>query len=457
MALFQRVLRAGEGKKLKALEALVPEINAVEPSVEVLSDDQLRARTADFRSQLDRGAELNDILIDAFAVSREAARRVIGQRHYDVQLIGGAALHFGWVAEMRTGEGKTLVSTLPVYLNALSGKGVHVVTVNDYLAARDAEWMGRIHGFLGLDIGLVVPSAYDSEHKRRQYGADITYGTNNEFGFDYLRDNMAPTRTAQVQRGHNYCIVDEVDSILIDEARTPLIISGRVADAAKLYQQFARIAATMVRDVDYEVEEDKRNVAVLEPGISKVEGALGIDNLYDEVSANLVHQMNAALRAKELYGRDRDYVVSHGEVKIVDEFTGRILEGRRWSEGAASGGRGQRGRADQGREPDARHHHPAELLPPVRQARRHDRHGCHRGCRVRQHVRPRRRPGADPPPGARADHGDLIYKTEFVKLESVVDDISERTRTGQPDPGRHRDRRELREAGRSAGPARDHP
>ena len=432
MALFQRVLRAGEGKKLKALEALVPEINAVEPSVEVLSDDQLRARTADFRSQLDRGAELNDILIDAFAVSREAARRVIGQRHYDVQLIGGAALHFGWVSEMRTGEGKTLVSTLPVYLNALSGKGVHVVTVNDYLAARDAEWMGRIHRFLGLDIGLVVPSAYDSEHKRRQYGADITYGTNNEFGFDYLRDNMAPTRRAQVQRGHNYCIVDEVDSILIDEARTPLIISGRVADAAKLYQQFARIAATMVRDVDYEVEEDKRNVAVLEPGISKVEGALGIDNLYDEVSANLVHQMNAALRAKELYGRDRDYVVSHGEVKIVDEFTGRILEGRRWSEGLHQAVEAKEG---------VRIKEENQTLATItlqNYFRLYDKLAGMTGTAATEAAEFASTYGLDVVPVpthlpvARADHGDLIYKTEFVKLESVVDDISERTRTGQP-------------------------
>ena len=432
MALFQRVLRAGEGKKLKALEALVPEINAVEPSVEVLSDDQLRARTAEFRSELDRGAELNDILIDAFAVSREAARRVIGQRHYDVQLIGGAALHFGWVAEMRTGEGKTLVSTLPVYLNALSGKGVHVVTVNDYLAARDAEWMGRIHRFLGLDIGLVVPGAYDSEHKRRQYAADITYGTNNEFGFDYLRDNMAPTRTAQVQRGHNYCIVDEVDSILIDEARTPLIISGRVADAAKLYQQFARIAATMVREVDYEVEEDKRNVAVLEPGISKVEAALGIDNLYDEVSANLVHQMNAALRAKELYGRDRDYVVSHGEVKIVDEFTGRILEGRRWSEGLHQAVEAKEG---------VRIKEENQTLATItlqNYFRLYDKLAGMTGTATTEAAEFASTYGLDVVPVpthlpvARADHGDLIYKTEAAKLEAVVDDISERTRTGQP-------------------------
>ncbi|MEC9271025.1 MAG: preprotein translocase subunit SecA, partial [Actinomycetota bacterium] len=333
MAVFQKLLRAGEGKKIRALESIVPEINAVEPEYEALSDDALRAKTGDFKLQIERGAELNDLLIDAFAVTREAARRVLGQRHYDVQLIGGAALHFGWVAEMRTGEGKTLVSTLPVYLNALSGQGVHIVTVNEYLAARDADWMGGVHQFLGLEVGLVVPGQTDPLFKRSQYAADVTYGTNNEFGFDYLRDNMAPSQKEQVQRGHNYCIVDEVDSILIDEARTPLIISGRLGDAAKLYGQFAQIARTMTRDLDYEVEEDKRNVAVLEPGIEKVERALDVDNLYDQVSSNFVHQMSAALKAKELYRRDRDYVIQNGEVKIVDEFTGRILEGRRWGEG----------------------------------------------------------------------------------------------------------------------------
>ncbi len=432
MALFQRVLRAGEGKKLRLLTELVPEINAVEPEIERLSDDGLRARTSALRAEIDRGADLNDVLVDAFAVTREAARRVIGQRHYDVQLIGGAALHFGWVAEMRTGEGKTLVSTLPVYLNALSGKGVHVVTVNDYLAARDAEWMGRIHRFLGLDVGLVVPGPYDAAHKRRQYDADITYGTNNEFGFDYLRDNMAPSRGAQVQRGHNYCIVDEVDSILIDEARTPLIISGRVADAAKLYQQFARIAATMTRDVDYEVEEDKRNVAVLEPGISKVERALNIDNLYDQVSANLVHQMNAALRAKELYRRDKDYVVSHGEVKIVDEFTGRILEGRRWSEGLHQAVEAKEGVAIK------EENQTLATITLQNYFRLYDKLAGMTGTATTEAAEFNGTYGLDVVPVpthlpvARDDQGDLIYKTEAAKIEAVVDDISERIRSGQP-------------------------
>ena len=334
MSILDRILRAGEGKKVKALEAIVPDINAFGDEMRRLSDDELKAKTPQFRDRLANGATLDDILIEAFAVTREAADRVIGQRHYDVQLMGGAALHFGWVAEMKTGEGKTLVSTLPAYLNGLGGKGVHLVTVNDYLARRDAEWMGRIHKWLGLNVGLIIPGFKDRpEEKRRNYQMDITYGTNNEMGFDYLRDNMAQRLDAKVQRGHSYCIVDEVDSILIDEARTPLIISGRVGDAAKLYYRFASIVRSLERDVDYEVEEDKRVVVPLEEGIDKVESALGVDNLYDDVSANFVHQFTVALKAKELYRRDKDYIVQGGEVKIVDEFTGRILEGRRWSEG----------------------------------------------------------------------------------------------------------------------------
>ncbi|MDE0215870.1 MAG: preprotein translocase subunit SecA, partial [bacterium] len=254
MSVFQKVLNTGEGKKLKALESLVPDINALEPETKALTDDALRARTGEFRQRLENGEDLHDLLIEAFAVVREAAWRVIGQRHYDVQLMGGAALHFGWAAEMRTGEGKTLVSTLPVYLNGLAGKGVHVVTVNDYLAARDADWMGAIHRWLGLTVGLVVPGERGSDFKREQYDSDITYGTNNEMGFDYLRDNMAMSADRRVQRGHNYCIVDEIDSILIDEARTPLIISGRLADAAKTYYQFASVVRGLRRDVHYDVD-----------------------------------------------------------------------------------------------------------------------------------------------------------------------------------------------------------
>ncbi|MEN9300395.1 MAG: preprotein translocase subunit SecA, partial [Actinomycetota bacterium] len=334
MALLDRVLRAGEGKKVKALAAVVPEVNALESEMKALSDDALRAKTAEFRSRIERGEDVDDLMVEAFAVVREAAGRVIGQRHFDVQLMGGAALHAGWVAEMKTGEGKTLVSTLPAYLNALSGKGVHVVTVNDYLAKFHAEWMGRIHRYLGLSVGLVAPGHRPtSAEKRVDYLADITYGTNNEFGFDYLRDNMAATKADKVQRGHHFAIVDEVDSILIDEARTPLIISGRVADAAKTYYRFASIVRSLKRDVDFDVDEGKRIVMPTESGIEKVEQALGIENLYDQVQQNLVHQLQVALRAAVLYHRDKDYIIQDGEVKIVDEFTGRILEGRRWSEG----------------------------------------------------------------------------------------------------------------------------
>jgi len=333
MAFFDKLLRAGETRKVRALADLVPDIGALEPELQQLDDHALQHKTVEFRERLDRGEDIDNLLIEAFAVTREAANRVIGQRHYDVQLMGGAALHFGWIAEMKTGEGKTLVSSLPVYLNGLTGKGVHVITVNDYLATRDSEWMGQIHNFMGLSIGLVVPDAYDWEHKRQQYAADITYGTNNEFGFDYLRDNMAMSREEQVQRGHAYAIVDEVDSILIDEARTPLIISGQLADAAKLYYRFASIVRGLKRDADYEVDEEKRTVSPLESGIEKIEKALGIENMYDDVSSNLVHQLTVALKAKELFHRDKDYLIADGEVKIVDEFTGRVLEGRRWSEG----------------------------------------------------------------------------------------------------------------------------
>jgi len=432
MAVFQKLLRVGEGKKIRALESLVPEINAVESEYEALSDEALRAKTGDFKLEIERGADLNDLLIDAFAVTREAARRVLGERHYDVQLVGGAALHFGWVAEMRTGEGKTLVSTLPVYLNALSGQGVHIVTTNDYLATRDADWMGRVHRFLGLEVGLVIPGQTDSEFKRIQYSADITYGTNNEFGFDYLRDNMAPSLSQQVQRGHSYCIVDEVDSILIDEARTPLIISGRLADAAKLYGEFAQIARTMNRDLDYEVEEDKKNVAVLEPGIEKVERALDVDNLYDQVSSNFVHQMSAALKAKELYRRDRDYVVQNGEVKIVDEFTGRILEGRRWSEGLH-----QAVEAKEGVNIKAENQTLATITLQ-NYFRLYDKLAGMTGTAATEAAELGNTYGLDVVsipthrPVQRADHADLIYKTETAKIEAVVDDIEQRRVTGQP-------------------------
>ena len=333
MSVLSKVLRAGEGKKVRRLAELVPAINELEPAMEALSDDELKAKTQEFRDRLAEGESLDDLLIESYAVVREAAWRVLGQRHFDVQLMGGMALHFGWIAEMKTGEGKTLVSTLPVYLNALAGNGVHVVTVNDYLATRDSEWMGRLHRWLGISVGRVGPDINDFDAKRAAYASDVTYGTNTEFGFDYLRDNMARSREQMVQRGHSFAIIDEVDSILIDEARTPLIISGPADEAARLYYQFASIVRTLKPEVDYEVDEEKRLVVPTEAGVEKVEQALGVANLYDAVAINYVHQLTQALRAKELYRRDKDYLVADGEVKIVDEFTGRTLDGRRWSDG----------------------------------------------------------------------------------------------------------------------------
>ncbi|MGO9857197.1 MAG: preprotein translocase subunit SecA, partial [Acidimicrobiales bacterium] len=331
--MFTKVLRAGEGKKVRRLAELVPLVGALEPEMQELSDEALAHKTVEFKERLEQGETLDDLLIEAYAVVREAAWRVLGQRHFDVQLMGGMALHFGWIAEMKTGEGKTLVSTLPAYLNALDGRGVHMVTVNEYLATRDSEWMGRVHRWLGLTVGRIGSDIEDPVLKRAAYAADITYGTNNEFGFDYLRDNMTRSRDLMAQRGHVFAIVDEVDSILIDEARTPLIISGPADEAAQLYYQFASIARTLARDEDYEVDEEKKTVVPLEAGIEKVEKAVGVDNIYDAVSVNYVHQLTKALTAKDLYHRDKDYLVADGQVKIIDEFTGRTLEGRRWSDG----------------------------------------------------------------------------------------------------------------------------
>ena len=433
MGILDRVLRAGEGKKVKALEGLVPDVNALESAMTALSDDALRAKTGEFRSRIERGESLDDLLIEAFAVTREAARRVLGQRHYDVQLMGGAALHFGWVAEMKTGEGKTLVSTLPAYLNGLSGKGVHLVTVNDYLARRDSEWMGRVHRWLGLDVGLVIPGYRERPaQKRDDYRCDITYGTNNEFGFDYLRDNMAGSLDDKVQRGHNFAIVDEVDSILIDEARTPLIISGRLADAAKLYYRFASIARSLVRDVDYEVEEDKRTVVPLEAGIEKVEQQLGISNLYDGVQQNLVHQLQVALKAKELYKRDKDYIVQSGEVKIVDEFTGRILEGRRWSEGIHQAVEAKEGVKIK------EENQTLATITLQNYFRMYDKLAGMTGTAQTEAAELVNTYGLAVVPiptnktVARVDQADLIYKTEVAKFNAVVDDIAEKYEAGQP-------------------------
>ncbi len=432
MGVLDRILRAGEGRKLKALAGLVPEINALEPEIAALGDEALTGKTAEFRQRLANGEDLDDLMIEAFAVVREAAKRAIGQRHFDVQLMGGAALHFGWVAEMKTGEGKTLVSTLPVYLNALAGKGVHVITVNDYLARFHAEWMGRIYHRLGLSVGLVIPQIRGSEEKRRNYACDVTYGINNEFGFDYLRDNMAMTTEAKVQRGHSYAIVDEIDSILIDEARTPLIISGRVSDAANLYYKFASIARGLRRDVDYDVDEEKRHVAPFDEGIEKVEKALGVENLYDELSQNLVHQLQVALKAKELYKRDKDYIVANGEVKIVDEFTGRILEGRRWSEGLHQAVEAKEGVKIK------EENQTLATITLQNYFRLYDKLAGMTGTAVTEAAEFASTYGlAVVPiptnePVIRQDLGDLIYKTEQAKFDAVVADLAERYERGQP-------------------------
>ena len=333
MSVFKKILRAGEGRRVRELAELVAEVNKLSDATAALSDAELQAKTGEFRARLGEGETLDDLLTEAYAVVREAASRVLGQRHYDVQIMGGMALHYGWVAEMKTGEGKTLVSTLPVYLNALNGQGVHVVTVNDYLATRDANWMGQLHRWLGLTVGRVGPDLPSFEQKLEAYACDVTYGTNTEMGFDYLRDNMARSKDQMVQRGHVYAIVDEVDSVLIDEAKTPLIISGSSADTTKLYYQFASIARSLVRDEDYEVDLEKRTVVPTDAGIAKVERLLGVANLYDAVAIDYVHQLSNALRAKELQIRDKQYLVRNGQVEIIDENTGRVLEGRRWSDG----------------------------------------------------------------------------------------------------------------------------
>ncbi len=332
MGLLDKILRAGEGKAVKQLAKIALEVNRFENQIASLDDEKLQSKTAEFKSRYENGETLDSILPEAFAVVREAAKRTLGQRHYDVQVMGGAALHRGNISEMKTGEGKTLVSTLPAYLNALTGKGVHIVTVNDYLAERDSEWMGRVHRFLGLKVGVILASMSSAE-RRDAYAADITYGTNNEFGFDYLRDNMAWSLADCVQRDHNFAIVDEVDSILIDEARTPLIISGPADKPTKWYVEFANLVAKLNLSQHYEVDTKKRTVGILEEGVTRVEEALGIENLYEAVNTPMIGYLNNAIRAKELFKRDKDYVVMNGELLIVDEHTGRMLAGRRYSEG----------------------------------------------------------------------------------------------------------------------------
>jgi preprotein translocase subunit SecA len=432
MGVFNKILKVGEGKRVRQLAELVGPINELSDQMAALSDEELRDQTDIFRKRLADGESLDDILIDAYAVVREAATRVLGQRHYDVQLMGGMALHFGWIAEMKTGEGKTLVSTLPVYLNALAGKGVHIVTVNDYLATRDANWMGQLHRFLGLTVGRVGPDLSEFEDKREAYNCDITYGTNTEFGFDYLRDNMARRREHMVQRGHPFAIVDEVDSILIDEARTPLIISGPASDVTKLYYQFASIARTLVRESDYEVDEEKMTVIPTEAGIEKVERLLGVNNLYDAVATNYVHQLGQALRAKELFHRDKEYLVDAGEVKIVDEFTGRTLDGRRWSDGLHQAVEAkERVRIQE-------ENHTWATVTLQNYFRLYEKLAGMTGTAETEASEFGNTYGLSvvPIPSnrelVRLDQPDLIFKTEEAKFASIVDDVRERSDRGQP-------------------------
>jgi preprotein translocase subunit SecA len=428
---LDKILRAGEGKTLRKLEGIAKAVNAIEEDFVSLTDAELRALTDEYKQRYADGESLDELLPEAFATVREAAKRTLGQRHYDVQIMGGAALHLGNIAEMRTGEGKTLVATLPSYLNALAGDGVHVVTVNDYLAERDSEWMGRIHRFLGLEVGVILANMTPAE-RRVAYGADITYGTNNEFGFDYLRDNMAWSKEEMVQRGHHFAVVDEVDSILIDEARTPLIISGPADQATTWYAEFARIANTLKRDVDYEVDEKKKTIGILEEAIDKVEDQIGIDNLYDTVNTPLVGFMNNAIRAKELFKRDRDYVVMNGEVIIVDEHTGRILAGRRYNEGLH-----QSIEAKEGVEVKAEN----QTLATVTLQnffRLYSKLSGMTGTAMTEAAEFNQiyNLGVVPIPTnrdmVRIDNSDLVYRTEDAKYNAVLEDIVERHAHGQP-------------------------
>ena len=441
-----KVLSAGQKRKVKKIRAFVPEINALEPEFEKLSDAELRGKTDEFRKRIadqvgspeteDERKELEqdalaEILPEAFAAVREAAKRTIGQRHFDVQLVGGIVLHQGKIAEMKTGEGKTLVGTAPVYLNALTGRNVHVVTVNDYLARFHAEWMGRIYRFLGMSVGAIQNQMTPAD-RRPIYGGDIVYGTNSEFGFDYLRDNMAWTAEDQVQKGHYYAIVDEVDSILIDEARTPLIISGASEESAKWYYQFAQIARRLQKDKDYEVDEAKRTVSINEEGVGRVEELLGIENLYDLDQAPLVHYLQAAVKAKELFRRDQEYVVKDGEVVIVDEFTGRMMPGRRWSDGIHQSVEAKEG---------VRIKEEQQTLATItiqNYFRMYDKLAGMTGTAMTEsqefdHIYklevveiPTHRPMI------RNDKNDLIYKTEDAKFHAVMEDVREKQQRGQP-------------------------
>ncbi|MFC4602498.1 preprotein translocase subunit SecA [Rhodococcus kronopolitis] len=428
---LSKLLRVGEGRMVKRLKHIAEHVTSLSPEMEALTDLELRAKTDEFKARYASGETLDDLLPEAFAVAREASWRVLGQKHYTVQIMGGAALHLGNVAEMKTGEGKTLTCVLPAYLNAIAGDGVHVVTVNDYLAKRDSEWMGRVHRSLGFETSVILSGQSPAE-RRVAYACDITYGTNNEFGFDYLRDNMTHSLDDLVQRGHNFAIVDEVDSILIDEARTPLIISGPADASSKWYGEFARIAPLLKRDVHYEVDIKKRTVGVHEAGVELVEDQLGIDNLYEAANSPLVSYLNNAIKAKELYNKDKDYIVRDGEVIIVDEFTGRILVGRRYNEGMH-----QAIEAKEKVEIKAENQTLATITLQ-NYFRLYDKLSGMTGTAETEAAELHQTYGLGVipiptnRPMVRVDQGDLIYKTEEAKFAAVVDDVAERHAKGQP-------------------------
>ncbi len=428
---LSKLLRAGEGRTVKRLSKIADQVIALEDEYAALTDAELKAKTDEFRAQLADGASLDDILLDAFATAREASWRVLGQKHYKVQIMGGAALHFGSVAEMKTGEGKTLTSVLPAYLNGLEGNGVHIVTVNDYLAKRDAEMMGRVHHFLGLEVGVILSELRPPERKKA-YAADITYGTNNELGFDYLRDNMTRSPEEMVQRGHNFAIVDEVDSILIDEARTPLIISGPADGSSQFYTVFAQLAPRMREGTHYEVDRSKRTIGVSEEGVEYVEDQLGIENLYAPEHSQLVSYLNNAIKAKELFERDKDYIVRQGEVMIVDSFTGRVLSGRRYNEGMHQ--------AIEAKENVEIKNENQTLATVTLQNyfRLYNKLAGMTGTAETEAAELHQIYKLDvvpiPPnrPNQRVDRDDLIYKTQEAKFAAVADDIAEHVENGQP-------------------------
>lgn len=426
-----RNLLDDNAREIKKLSKTVAEINSLEQSIAALSDSELRSKTPEFKERIEKGESLDDILPEAFAVVREASKRVMGMRHFDVQLMGGIVLHQGRIAEMKTGEGKTLVATLPAYLNALTGKGVHIVTVNDYLAKRDSEWMGQIYNFLGLEVGLIV-HGLNSEERRTAYNADITYGTNNELGFDYLRDNMALHRDQLVQRNLHYCIIDEVDSILIDEARTPLIISGQTDKPTDLYYKITKIIPRLKKEEDFTVDEKANVVTLTEEGIAKVENMLGVDNLYDESNMQLSHHVNQALKAHVLMKRDRDYVVKDNQVIIVDEFTGRLMYGRRFSEGLHQAIEAKEG---------VKIERESQTLATITFQnffRMYDKISGMTGTAETEEEEFRKIYGMDVvviptnKPMIRTDYSDVVYRTENGKFNAVVEEIEECYRKGQP-------------------------